>query len=191
MTRDEIYDHLAQVYLGKRKKEDEQKKKELNAWLVINAVITLIIFFSAFYGLTAFLTKYGTNLQDSIIYSLHEGPITLAYDFKDDVAPVQRFVLTLPSLDAGKYKELRFAVRERDDVGAGVVKVIVRNGRNEESYFYVRGLKDTWREVEIPLDTFKQITDWSNVTNISFVLESWNVDYSQGALLIENVRFSS
>ena len=36
MTRDEIYDHLAQVYLGKRKEAEPRKKKHFHAWLAIN-----------------------------------------------------------------------------------------------------------------------------------------------------------
>ena len=31
MTRDEIYDHLAQVYLGKRGKVEEKKKQQFNS----------------------------------------------------------------------------------------------------------------------------------------------------------------
>ena len=73
MTRDDIYDHLAQVYLGKRSKNDVKKEKQFNAWLVINILITVIIFTSAFYGLTAFLTHHNSNLQSRIIYSLLPG----------------------------------------------------------------------------------------------------------------------
>ena len=50
MTRDDIYDHLAQVYLGKRKEADDKKKKQFSAWLFINIVITVIIFASIFDG---------------------------------------------------------------------------------------------------------------------------------------------
>ncbi len=75
MTRDEIYDHLAQVYLGKKNKIAQQKKVRFNVWLVINIVITVIIFASASYGLSAFLTHRGDALQNKIIFSLNNGPI--------------------------------------------------------------------------------------------------------------------
>ena len=59
MTRDEIYEHLAKVYLGKRENvAEEKKKKAINqSWLVINAVITAVIVISTVYGFTAFLTR--------------------------------------------------------------------------------------------------------------------------------------
>ncbi|MDO8580734.1 MAG: hypothetical protein Q7S13_04570 [Candidatus Omnitrophota bacterium] len=191
MTRDDIYDHLAQVYLGKRKKDDGKKERQLNAWLVINFGITLIIFASAFYGLTAFLTKQGSHLRENIIYSLHEGPIRLAYDFKTQGTPVQRFSLTLPSLDAARYKQLRFALRGWEGSGPGIVKVVIVNARNEQSYYYLQGVDKSWQEFQIPLETFKQISDWSNVKTISFELESWNVQSATGVLLIENIRLTS
>ena len=43
MNRDDIYDHLAQVYLGKRNKTEEKKKKQYSVWLLINIGITFII----------------------------------------------------------------------------------------------------------------------------------------------------
>ena len=69
MTRDDIYDHLAQVYLGKRTKTNVKKKQQLNAWLVINILITVLIFSGSFYGLTAFLTHHNSSLKSHIIYS--------------------------------------------------------------------------------------------------------------------------
>ena len=70
MTRDEIYDHLAQVYLGKRDRVDEKKKRQLNVWLVINIVITALILTSTFYGLTAFLTKRNDFSRSGVIFAL-------------------------------------------------------------------------------------------------------------------------
>ena len=83
MTRDDIYDHLAQVYLGKRTKKDIKKEKQFGAWLLINVLITVIIFTSAFYGLTAFLTQRNSHLQSRIIFSLHNGMVRMEYNFTD------------------------------------------------------------------------------------------------------------
>jgi len=59
MTRDEIYDHLAKVYLGKRESvAPPVKPKKINrSLLVINIVITAVITISTVYGFTAFLTR--------------------------------------------------------------------------------------------------------------------------------------
>lgn len=191
MTRDEIYDHLAQVYLGKREKKDVKKKQQFNAWLVINVFITVIIFASAFYGLTAFLTHSNSSLRGRIIFSLHNGPIRIEYDFSDSYSPVKTFALSVPSMDAAKYGKIQFSIRGKEEGVPGIVKVVVKNRKNEEAFYYIQGVGLDWQEFNIPLDEFKQITDWSSLTDISFVLESWNVDHKKGLILIDNVCFSS
>lgn len=191
MTRDEIYDHLAQVYLGKRKKADEEKKKQFNAWLLINIFITIIIFTSAYYGLTAFLAQRKTTLQNSIIFSLTNGPVRLEYDFRDDAHPIEALILSVPSMDAAKFKKINFSLRARDNSSPGMVKIILKNKRNETAFYYVQGVNAAWQKYSVPLKDFQQISDWSNLTDVSFVLESWNVSEKSGVILIDEVCFSS
>lgn len=191
MTRDDIYDHLAQVYLGKRKESDHKKKRQFNAWLLINIIITAIIFGSAFYGLTAFLTKRSSSLQDNIIFALHHGPIQLEYNFKDSFHPDETFMLSIPQMDASKYKSLQFSIRAKEEGTPGVVKVILRNQKNEVAYYYAKGVGESWREFRVPLKEFRQITDWTNLTDLSFAVESWNVDQQKGLVLIDNVYLST
>lgn len=191
MTRDDIYDHLAQVYLGKRKKVDEKKKWQLNAWLVINVVITLIIFSSAVYGLTAFLNQKRPYLESSIIYSLHNGLAQINYNFNEDYAPVKSLSLVVPELDVGKYKYLKFSIRGKEEGIPGIVKVVIENTKHESSTFYVKNINLSWKDISIPLQEFNQISDWTTIKNVTFVLESWNVDKVKGIVLIDNIRFSS
>ena len=191
MNRDDIYDHLAQVYLGKRTQKDEQKQREFNAWLIINIFITVIIFSSTFYGLTAFLTHRNSGLESRIIYTLHKGPIRFDYNLTDEFHPVKTFSLNVPPIDAAKYSKIQFSIRGKEEGTPGIVKVVVKNRRNEEASYYVQGVGLNWQEFKIPFDEFKQITDWSDLTDISFVLESWNVEDQKGLILIDNVCFTS
>lgn len=191
MKRDDIYDHLAQVYLGKRTKKDEKKEKQFSAWLVITILITVIIFSSAFYGLTAFLTRHQSTLQSRIIYSLQNGPARIEYDLTNPFPPEKTFAFDLGPVDASKYGYLEFSVRGKEDGVPGVIRIIVRNKRNEEASYYVQGIGLKWQKVSIPLEEFKQITDWSKLTDISFVLESWNVQDKKGLVLIDQLRFAS
>lgn len=190
MRRDDIYDHLAQVYLGKRTKADIKKEQQFNAWLLINILITVIIFTSAFYGLTAFLTHRKSVLQSRIIFSLHNGPIRIEYNFKDTFPPVKTFELDVPDVDAAKYDKIQFSIRGKEEGTPGVVKVVVKNQRKEEASYYIQGVGLDWQEFNIPLSEFQQITDWSSLTDISFILESWNVESKKGLILIDNVCFS-
>ncbi len=192
MTRDEIYDHLAQVYLGKRKKgEDKKTENRFNAWLLINILITVIIFASAFYGLTAFFTHNNSLLKDNVIYSLHRGVVTMDYRFDEGYPPVKSFALSIPGIDTSSYSNLEFSIRAREEGTPGIVKVVIKNIRNEESAFYVQGVDYKWQEIVIPFTEFQKITDWSQVTDVSFVLEAWNVDKRKGLILIDNIGFSS
>lgn len=190
MTRDEIYDHLAQVYLGKRKKADSKKKRALNAWLVINALITVIIFSSAFYGLTAFFTRKDLLSPSNIVFFLHSGLVSLDYNFDGDFPPSKSFSLAVPLMDAAKYRNLRFSVRAKDGGNPGTVKVVIQSRRNEISAYYIQGIDGDWQDYSIPLGQFKRISDWADLKDISFVLESWNMENKKGVLLIEDICFS-
>ena len=190
MTRDDIYDHLAQVYLGKRNKIEEKKKKEFNAWLLINIFITIIIFISAFYGLTAFFTRQGTFLKNNIIFSLHNGPVRIEYNFQKSLLPVQSLDLSLLEVDVTKYNKIHFSIRAKEEGSPGVIKVVLKNKREEKGVFYAKGISLGWKEFEIPFEEFKEITDWSSLKNLSFEVESWNADKSKGIVLINDIYFS-
>ena len=146
MTRDDIYDHLAQVYLGKRKESDHKKKRQFNAWLLINVFITVIIFASAFYGLTAFLTRRGLSLENSVIYSLHNGPIRIEYNLQQPYPPIENFTLNIPAIDVSKYKKIQFSIRGKEEGTPGIVKVVLKNQKNETAYYYVKGVDLKWTE---------------------------------------------
>ena len=192
MTRDEIYDHLAQVYLGKSKKaENIEKKKRFNAWLLINILITVIIFTSAFYGFTAFFAHNSSLLKDNVIYSLHNGTVSLEYRFTEEYPPVKTFKLSVPKIDMSSYHNLKFEIRAREEGSPGIVKIVVRNRRNEEAAYYIQGIDLKWQKFVIPFDEFERVTDWSEITDVSFVLESWNVNNKKGLILIDGIGFSS
>ena len=191
MNRDEIYDHLAQVYLGKKKKIDRQRKSYFNVWLLINAVITAIIFSSATYGLTAFLAQKNDGCKMNVLFSLHRGLTRLEYNFKESFVSEETLALAVPAIDTSKYKSLGFRIRAKEEGSPGIIKVVIRNRRNEEASYYVRNVDLNWQAVSIPLTEFYQITDWSSLKDVSFVLEVWNVDDKKGIVLIDDVNFST
>ena len=189
MTRDEIYDHLAQVYLGKRKESEPRKKKYFHAWLLINVLITLMIFSSVFYGLTAFLTRQ-SSLRGNVLFALHNGLVRLDYNFDEDFSPVKTLALSAPAIDASRYKNIQFSIRGKEEANPSIVKVVITNDKNETASYYIQGIDYNWQDFRIPLQEFKQITDWTNLKAVSFVLESWNVEKKEGVILIDNICFS-
>ena len=190
MTRDDIYDHLAKVYLGKKEKADPKIKKQFNVWLVINIVITGIIFASTFYGLTAFLSHQRSSFKKNIIFSLYNGIAKVPYDFSKSFSSAEAFSLDVSDMDVSKFNFLKFSVRAEDGT-PGTIKIQITNRKNEISSYYLQGVQTGWKEIEIPLLKFVQISDWTKVKDISFILESWNVDDKKGLMLIDEIRFSS
>jgi len=189
MTRDDIYDHLAQVYLGKKNKLEQKKK--LSPWLVINIVITVIIFVGSIYGLTAFLTHRGDALQNKIIYALNNGPIRINYNLEYPYPAIKSFSLTIPEMNVAKYKALQFSVRALDAGTPGTIRIEVKTHRNETAFVFVEHVDRGWKNYQIPFERFQQISDWSQISDVSFVLESWNAQDKQGVILIDDVCFSS
>lgn len=192
MTRDEIYEHLAQVYLGKKTKQAEiVKKKQVNAWLVINIMITVIIFASAFYGLTAFLTTRDETFHNKIVYALNHGPIRLKYNLDYPYPPVKTFSLSVNRVNAAKYKNLQFSIRGLEEGYPGIVRIEVKNARHEVSSMFIEDVNLDWQNLSIPLEKFTEISDWSSIAEVSFILESWNIEKKKGIVLIDDVCFSS
>ncbi len=191
MTRDEIYDHLAKVYLGKRESiVEKKKKKQLNqSWLIINGVITAAILISTVYGFTAFLTRRVT-LNNEVFYSLTNNPIHIVYDLNDPFPSTKTFSITIPKKDASKYSHLNMTIRGMKQAYPGIVKMIVGNQRNEKATYYIQNVQGSWQKVSVALDKLN-LTDWGTVTDVSFVLEAWNVDFKKGAVLIDDVSFSN
>ncbi|MEI7997994.1 MAG: hypothetical protein WCH62_00595, partial [Candidatus Omnitrophota bacterium] len=187
MTRDEIYDHLAKVYLGKRQNVvEEKKKKTLNqSWLVINVGITAVILISTVYGFTAFLTRK-VSLKNEVFYSLNNNPIRITYDLNDPFPATKAFAITIPYKDVSKYNHLNLTIRGMIEAYPGIVKMIVGNERNEKATYYIQNVQGSWQKVSIPLEKLN-LTDWSTVTDVSFVLEAWNVDFKKGTVLIHDV----
>lgn len=194
MTRDEIYDHLAQVYLGKKNIAEAAKpvkeKKQFSTWLVINILITVFIFATSFYGFTAFLTRRSDSLQNKIIYALNKGPIRVRYDLTYPHPQVKTFSIFVSDIDAEKYGYLEFSVRGMEG-RPGTLRIEVTNKVNEISSVFVDQVGPDWSKKKISLKEFEQITDWSSVKEIQFVLESWNVASQKGLLMIDDVCFSS
>lgn len=191
MTRDEIYEHLAKVYLGKRESVAEQKKKKAvnQSWLVINITITAVIIISTVYGFTAFLTRRA-GLNDQVFYELNNNLVKVAYDLDDPYPATKTFAIALPDKDASKYGKLNLSVRGMDRGYPGIVKVIITNRKNEQAMYYIKNVGPAWQKVSIPFDKLN-LTDWTTVRQVAFVLEAWNTDFHRGTLLIDDISFSN
>jgi len=191
MTRDEIYEHLAKVYLGKRESVAEQKKKKAvnQSWLMINIVITAVILVSTVYGFTAFLARRG-GLNNQVFYELNNSLVKVSYDLNEPYPSTKSFAISVPDKDASKFSKLNMTIRGMNGAYPGVVKLVVSNQKNEKATYYIKDVGADWQRVSIPLEKLN-LTDWTTVREVAFVLEAWNMDFRRGAVLIDDISFSN
>ncbi len=190
MNRDEIYDHLAQVYLGKRERVGPVRAKPMaRVWLIINVVITVFILTSVVYGLTAFLTQRRDAFKDRVIYALNNAPIRLTYSVGDGYPQVKNLTIAVPETDASKYRKLNLSLRAING-NPGTLKVVLRNARQEEASYYLQGVRNRWQDYSISFDEM-DVTDFRSVKDLSFVIEAWNARDPSGSVLIDNISFSN
>ncbi|NLE64898.1 MAG: hypothetical protein GX606_03160 [Elusimicrobia bacterium] len=192
MTRDEIYDHLAKVYLGKRGAVEEKRppRRRFSAWLVINIVITAFILASVFWGLTAFFTRHDDLLKSRIIYTLTNSPLRLTYNVGKGLPQVKELKIGVPSPDVSRYQRINLSVRSFKGANPGRIKVILTNAKAERAAYYLDDIKARWQEYSIRFDELN-LTDWKTLKDIAFVVEAWNADRTSGSVLIDNISFAN
>ncbi len=190
MTRDEIYDHLAKVYLGKRESVEKiQPRKQSTSWLVINIVITVFILASVFWGLTAFLTQHDL-LKSRIIYTLNNSPIRLTYNVGEGMPQVKELSIAVPPLDVKKFKRVNVSLRGLKDGNPKVLKITLANAKEEKAVCYLQNISNRWQDYSLSFDELN-LTDWETLQEVSFVVERWNADKPSGTVLIDNISFSN
>ncbi len=193
MDKEEIYEHLAQVYLGKKSQQQVETKKNINILRLPKEVKAFLMVFAValtFYTLTAFFSKRDENLKTNILFALNNSPIRLTYNLNDPFPQVKDFSITIPKIDIAKYKSLNFSMRGLEEGYPDIVKVVLKNKKNEIAFKYIEGVNLKWKQHSIALEDFSGITDWSALSEVSFVLEAWNVKKKKGIILIEDICFS-
>lgn len=190
MTKDEIYEHLAQVYLDKNSGEKKDVKKPIKLTREVRVVLTLLIVGFAFYTLTAFLARRNDDLKSNIIFALTNAPIRVKYDLNEPFPQIKDFSIAIPSVDIGRYKSLNFSIRGLEEGYPDVVKIVVKNKKNEVAFKYIYDVDLKWKRHTITFDELTAISDFSSLSEVNFVLEAWNVKKKKGIILIDDLCFS-
>ena len=92
-------------------------------------------------------------------------------------------------MNVSKYEKLSFSIRGLEEGSPGIVKVVLKNQKNETAIYYAKGVRLKWRSFNIPFEEFTQITDWTTLTDVSFVIEAWNAEKKKGIILLEGICF--
>ena len=190
MTRDEIYEHLAGVYLGKQKKIYRHRKKKFELPSISRTLIILVIS-SCIFGFSAFLIKRNGFTHNSVIYSLNNRPLRIHYDLREPFPQIYAFSIPVPHINVSRYSNVSFSVRALENNTPGLIKIVIKNKKQEVAFYFLKQVSGRWQKMSIPLKEFSEISDWSNVTDVSFVFEAWNVKKPKGIVLINDLCFSS
>lgn len=184
MDKKDIYEHLAKIYLD----ASSNKKKKLSARprLFKNLFIISIVFIIALsaVSLKIFRKNMASNSEIALVLLTSASKI----NFHFDPAKKEIFSLNMNRLNLTRYKALGFAVKKANYQDNISLRVEFTNAFKEKSEVYFKDIPHRWHDYRINLSEFKNVSDWSEMTNLLFTIEEWNVKEKKGVVFIDNVR---
>jgi hypothetical protein len=184
MDKKEIYEHLAKIYLdaSTRKKKKTKVPARFKHIFFISLIVTL--------GLATILSRYffGNKRVDAQIALVLQNDVS-KINFNFDPAKKEIYAINLNKLNLGRFNTLAFALKKSNYTDSVSAKVELTNTFKEKSEIYLKDIPHRWRDYKIRLSDFKGISDWSAITNLSFIVEEWNTKEKRGVVYIDNIRF--
>ncbi len=184
MDKKDIYEHLAKIYLDtpsvKKKKSKTQAKDHKN-FIIIAVAIVL--------GLSLFVSArlyWHKPLGQTMSLVLSPDPVKMNYHF--DPAQKEIFSLNLNKANLYRFNTLGFSAKKSNPEDTVSLRVEFTNAFNEKSEVYLKEISDSWKYYELKFSDFKSITDWSQMSDVSFIIEEWNTRENKGLVYIDNVR---
>ena len=184
MDKKDIYEHLAKIYLDasstKKKKNKFYSKIFKNLFL-----ISLVCVFGLSGALLANLGKHKVN-NSEVALILAPDPLKINFNF--DPAKKEILTLNLKRLSLNNYKKVAFSVKKMNISDTISLRVEFTSAYKERSEVYVKNIPYRWQDFTFNLSDFKNISDWSEIKELSFTVEEWNARENKGIVYIDNVR---
>lgn len=185
MDKKDIYEHLAKIYLDASSKSKKKKRKQQPR-----------IFRNLFFTSIAIIAGLSVVLFGRLLLSKPFGsgialvirPDAAKINFHFDPARKEIYSINLNNLDLAHYKVIGFAAKKTDFSDNLSLRVEFTNAFREKSEVYIKGLPHKWRDYKINLSDFKNISDWSRMSELSFIVEEWNAKEKRGVVYVDNVR---
>jgi hypothetical protein len=178
MTKKESLEKIAQTFWGKPKR----KKSKIFKVVFPIILICLIIIF----------VPHSLKLKPEIkilTFDMGREIIKINYNFKDRDLKREKYTLELGNFDLKGFKKLEFSCRKAKFKGEVPLKVEIENSLRERADLYITGIKNRWQFIGIDLEKFKEISDWSNIKKLSFIVEEWNVQEKEDTVYIDEIKF--
>ncbi|MBU1929067.1 MAG: hypothetical protein KKD79_04950 [Candidatus Omnitrophica bacterium] len=185
MEKTDIYEHLAHIYLDTplRKKNQlknqppQVSKKYLYISLAIIACLAILLSIALQIKRKPLTTQNSSVLQPDVI--------KINYHFNTGKKEV--YSLNLKKADLSKFKQLAFFLKKANNRDTISIRVEFANAFKEKGEIYIKDVAKNWKLYKLDLADFKGITDWTEILELSFIIEEWNTQDKDGAVYIESV----
>jgi hypothetical protein len=186
MDKKDIYDHLAKIYLDASSKTKRKKKNKLSAFLWRNILFASIVVIAlSLFVLHAVFSKNSSNSSEISLVMAHDA---VKINFNFDPAKKEAYSLNLNKQNLSRFKALSFSARKVDPKDTITLRIEFTNSFKERAEVYVRDVPARWHDYTLDFLQFRNITDWSSMSNLSFIVEAWNASDKHGVLYIDNIR---
>ena len=116
--------------------------------------------------------------------------IKLTFDVDSPNPAYNGFWMKLVDRDLRPYSKLVFWVKGDKEAGfTAKMKIELKNG-SEVSPYYIDNITDQWQKIELPLKSFKRITDWSKMKELVLVFEDAQATVKSGVIYFDDVAFA-
>ncbi|MCM8799892.1 MAG: hypothetical protein NC900_04125 [Candidatus Omnitrophica bacterium] len=178
MNKQEVYEHLARIYLDSSKKHTPKNYQRF-----IKPIIFFCLFLILSVSVFFIYSKPSSNSQISVILTYQ--PVKINFIF--DPAKKEIYSLDLKGMDLRGFKSIGFLAK-KGCFESIKLRVEFSNKFKEKGSFYITDIASNWKEYIIDLAKFKDISHWENIDKLSFIVEEWNVKTKKGFVYIDDIK---
>lgn len=187
MDKKDIYEHLANIYLDasstkKKKRKMRRAPGVRNLSLIGLAAALMLSFF--FVAHNHYSRKPLRNTQVALVIY----PEVLKINFNFNPAKKEICAINLNKLNLTRYNALGFSIKKDDLKNNVSLRVEFTNSFKETAFIYLKEIPSKWNEYKIPFSEFRAISDWTEMANLSFIVEEWNTVEKKDVVYIEDVK---
>lgn len=195
MKYSKIYNHIADTYFtGDSERSNQRIENAQRTFFYLSiAVSALVVAFLFFFFLTKRPEKLPSVIAQKKSLSVLGNilPLKIEYKFKDTSEKIKSISLDLPKINLNDYDNLEFALRGDPEKGySSLIRIELESSRKEKKALYIKGIDSSWKTFKIPLRQIPTLNTFSDLNNLSFVIEGWNADKEEGRIFIDKIVFT-
>jgi hypothetical protein len=186
MDKKDIYDHLAKIYLDASSETSKKSRKGFPYQNLFLGLSVLVIAFS--WVIFAYFKPAKLKESPSGEIALVLLPDATKINFNFNPAKKEVYSIELNRLNLSHFRALAFSLKKANYYNNISVRVEFNSAFREKSEVYVKNIPYRWQDYRIELSEFKNISSWSNMRSLAFIVEEWNTKEHHGVVYIDNIR---